>query len=310
MIFFVILLYALFASVFTISKAALAYADPFFLVGSRMMLAGLLLLAYLFLFQRQSLVYHKGSLKKLVLTGVFNIYLTNALEFWGLQYLTSFKTCFIYSLSPFLSALFSYFMLQETLTWKKAAGLAIGFFGFLPMLLSEGGEESSVAHIFFFSLAEIAVIGAAISTVIGWIFLRQLVNDFNYSPLMANGVSMLIGGIFSLIQSIIVEDWHPLPVSDFWPFLKLALLLIAISNLTCYNLYGWLLKHFTATFMSFAGFTTSFFTAFFSWVYLGERPTALFFVSSAFVSLGLFLYYQEELKRGVRTSSLPSAPAA
>ena len=43
---FVILLYALFASVFTIAKTGLEFTQPLFFVGSRMMLAGVGLLAY------------------------------------------------------------------------------------------------------------------------------------------------------------------------------------------------------------------------------------------------------------------------
>ena len=41
-------LYALFASVFTVAKGALEYASPFFLVGSRMMAAGALMLGRVF----------------------------------------------------------------------------------------------------------------------------------------------------------------------------------------------------------------------------------------------------------------------
>src|SRR5262249_31075520 len=102
--FYVVLLYALFASVFTASKQALEYAPPFFLVGARMTFAAICMLAFHLLVQKQSIAIKKNSWKKLLALALFNIYLTNVFEFWGLQYLTSFKTCFIYSLSPFLSA--------------------------------------------------------------------------------------------------------------------------------------------------------------------------------------------------------------
>ena len=104
--YLVFLLYALFASVFTISKTGLQYAEPFFFVGSRMALAGAILLAYQFFMKRDQFLLRKEHLAKFLGLAFFNIYVTNVLEFWGLQYLTSFKTCFIYSLSPFVSALF------------------------------------------------------------------------------------------------------------------------------------------------------------------------------------------------------------
>ena len=44
--FKIILLFALFASLFTINKTALEYCEPFFLIGSRMTVAGILLVSF------------------------------------------------------------------------------------------------------------------------------------------------------------------------------------------------------------------------------------------------------------------------
>lgn len=295
--FLVVLLYALFASVFTIAKTGLEYSQPFFLVGSRMLLAGVIMLAYQFLFNRKQFTFEKGHLWRIFRLALFNIYLTNAFEFWGLKYLTSFKTCFIYSLSPFASAILSYFMFADKLSPKKWIGLIIGFAGFLPILLNETSSEEQAGHFFFLSWAEIAVMLAAVSSVYGWILLKKLVKENGYSPIMANGLSMLIGGAMALAHSLCVEDWNPVPVTEALPFLECAILLILISNLTCYNLYGYLLKRYSATFISFAGFTTPLFTAFFGWLYLGEVVTWPFYASAIIVFAGLFTFYQEELRQ-------------
>lgn len=300
--FLVLLLYALFASVFTISKTGLEYAQPFFLVGSRMVFAGFLMLGYQYFFQRQSFKFAKKDFWRILKLAVFCIYLTNVFEFWGLKYLTSFKTCFIYSLSPFLSALFSYWMFSEKLSSKKWIGLAVGFLGFLPILLSETGSEELTGYFFVFSWAELAVVGAAIFSVYGWILLAQLVRDNGYTPFMANGLSMVLGGAIALVHSFLVESWDPLPVTDFWPFAACALLLILVSNLVCYNLYGFLLKRFSATFMSLAGFSTPVFTAIFGWFYLGEVVNYAFYLSGAIVFVGLTIFYQEEIKQGLAIS--------
>lgn len=293
---FVILVYALFASVFTTAKTALDYTQPLFLVGSRMALAGICLLAYQFLLHRQHFILRRKDMPRLLLLALFSIYLTNAFEFWGLKYLTSFKTCFIYSLSPFASALLSYFIFAEKMTAKKWGGLIVGFTGFIPILLSQTASEESTGHLFFLSWAELSVIMAALCSVYGWILLKQLVSENNLSPIMANGTSMMAGGIFALCHSALVEDWNPVPVSDYAPFLACAIILIIVSNFICYNLYGWLLKRYSATFMSFAGFTTPLFAAFFGWIYLGETITLPFYISAAIVFAGLTLFYQEELK--------------
>ncbi|CCB87681.1 MULTISPECIES: DMT family transporter [Parachlamydia] len=297
--YLVILLYALFASVFTISKTGLQYAQPFFFVGTRMLCAGILMLAYQFFRARDQFTISKKDLFLFVGLGFFSIYLTNILEFWGLKYLTTFKTCFIYSLSPFVSALLSYLLFSEVMTGKKWLGLLIGFSGFIPILLTTTQEEELTGHFFILSWAEIAVIIAAISSVYGWILLKQLVADRGYSPMMANGVSMLIGGSFALIHSWGVESWSPAPYNEFFPFVECAILLIIVSNLICYNLYGFLLRKYSPTFMSFAGFTTPFFTALFGWFYLGETVSLPFFISAGIVLIGLFVFYLEELKKPI-----------
>jgi drug/metabolite transporter (DMT)-like permease len=294
--FLVVLLYALFASVFTVSKQALIYAQPFFLVGIRMFFAGALMLIFQYCTKPQECIIKKGSLWRLVRLAIFNIYLTNVFEFWGLQYLTSFKTCFIYSLSPFVSAFLSYLIFSEVMTGKKWLGLLVGFSGFVPVLLNHTSKEDAAGQLWIFSWAELAVITAAICSVYGWILLRQLVRETGYSPFMANGLSMLMGGSIALIHSSFIEPWDPLPVTQFLPFIECTLFLIIVSNCVCYNLYGFLLKRFSATFMAFAGLTTPLFSALFGWIFHSEVPTSSFYVSLMIVSSGLLLFYQEELR--------------
>lgn len=294
--FYVILLYALFASVFTIAKTGLDYSQPLFFVGTRMMIAGVIMLSFQYIFYRESFVFKKEHFFRIFRLALFNIYLTNVFEFWGLQHLTSFKTCFIYSLSPFVSAILSYAVFAEKLSFKKWIGLIVGFAGFTPILLSQTAAEAETGHLFFLSFAEIAVIGAAISSVYGWILLSQLVKENGYSPFMVNGLSMLMGGSMALFHSSFVETWAPSPVSSWMPFLACTFALIVISNFICYNLYGELLKKYSATFMSFAGFTTPLFTAFFGWVYLGEVITWPFYLSALIVFCGLLLFYRQEIE--------------
>jgi drug/metabolite transporter (DMT)-like permease len=240
----------------------------------------------------------KHQLFPLILFAISAVYLTNIFEFWGLQYLTAAKACFIYSLSPFLAALFSYFQFKERITSKKLLGLVIGFIGFVPVLLKQSGAEQLLGGFSFLSWAEIALISATVTSVYGWILLRKLGKDEGMSPLMANGSSMFIGGIFALIHSYFTESWHPVPVSNYLGFFQGVFLMILISNLICYNLYGWLLKRFTATFLSFAGLTTPLFAAFFGWLILKETVSWTFFVSVGIISLGLWFVYAEELRLG------------
>lgn len=134
-------LYAVWSSVFALGKISLPFSTPFFLTGSRMLLGAALLLGYMALRKRSDFFMKGKQWFSLFLLGFFSIYLTNILEFWGLQYLSSAKTCFIYSLSPVCTALLSYVHFKEKITNMKWLGLGIGFIGVLPVLFTQTGSE-------------------------------------------------------------------------------------------------------------------------------------------------------------------------
>src|SRR5579872_3763896 len=100
-----VLLYLLFASLFTLQKITLNYCEPFFLVGSRMTFAGILLMGYV-LFRHRNLIHkiRREHLGGIMLLAISQIYLTNIFEIWAIDNMVSSKACLIYSLSPFVSA--------------------------------------------------------------------------------------------------------------------------------------------------------------------------------------------------------------
>ena len=309
----VVLMYATWSTVFSLGKMTLEYCPPLFLTGARMILGSIALLGFLVITKRSSFSLNRKQLLSLIVLAFFSIYMTNALEFWGLQYLSAAKTCFIYSLSPFFAALFSYLHFQEKMNARKWVGLSIGFVGFIPVLLTQTGSEELMNAFSFFSWPTLAVMGAALCSVYGWVILRLIVKDQEISPLMANGSSMLIGGILAFAHSFLVEGWNPLPIAAavFAPFLKGTLLMTLISNIICYNLYGVLLKRFTATFLSFMGLLSPVFASISAWIFLGEPPSWTIFLSTCVVSLGLWVVYRAELKQGyIVTKKKHSPPLA
>ena len=298
--FIIALMYAIWSSVFTLGKWTLEHTPPLFLTASRMLLAGVLLLGFLALTRRSALKITPRQGLSLALLALFSVYLANAFEFWGLQQMTAAKTCFFYSLGPFFSALFSYLHFGEKLNARKWLGMAIGFAGFIPVLAAQKGANELLSSLAFISWPELSMLGASICGGYGWILLRLLVKGQSISPLTANGYSMLLGGIFALIHSLLVDTWTPLPVApgDFGHFLQGTLLMTLISNVLCYNLMGLMLKRFTATFVSFMGLLSPIFASLNSWIFLGEPLSPVIFFSTAIVSIGLWLIYSAELRQG------------
>lgn len=291
---YVLLLFALFASLFTLQKEALNHSEPFFLIGSRMVFAGIILCSYYYI-RNKGMKISSKCIAPLIILSISNIYLTNVCEIWGLSNMASSKTCLIYSLSPFLAALVAYIVLKETMAPKKWFGMLIGILGLVPIFYTQTEQELAAGKFWFISYAELSVIGAVLFSVYGWIKLKDLIQNHNMSPILANGISMTIGGSMALAHSFFAgESWAPIPVFNIDMFLAYTLVMCIVSNVICYNLYGFLLKRFSATFMSFAGLTTPFFASLFGWLFLKETISWHYFASVLCFGIGLYIFYKQE----------------
>jgi drug/metabolite transporter (DMT)-like permease len=292
--FLLLILYALFASTFIIGREAVLAFPPMFFIGIRMILAGILLLGFVRIFNKNSFTIKKNDLFWFAGIVIFHIYGSYVLEFISLQYLTGAKASLLYNLSPFITALFSYFFFGEILSFKKWIGLLIGFLAFIPLLVTQPVSTESVTHT---SYAELLLIFSVTASCIGWIFMKKLISHHNHSYVVVNGVGMLLGGILSLGTSYFWENW---PVIDTLfqniPFIRSLLLLILIGNIICYNLYGKLLHRYSATILSFFGCTTPLFSALLGWLWLGETVSPWFFVTAFLAAIGLYIFYQEDLQ--------------
>jgi drug/metabolite transporter (DMT)-like permease len=290
----VFLMYALFGSIFSVGKIGIAASQPYFLTGMRMFLAGILMLGYFYWHSPKNLIIQKSDWGLLFLVAFFNVFITNAFEFWGLQYMSAGKTCLIYSFSPFAAAFIAYFFGTEEMTWKKWLGLFVGFLSFCPMMLepwmtSEANDTDSMEL-----LAEGALIISAITAVIGWTFVRKLTIEKNTPHALVNGASFLLAAGMCLLTSFSIETWNPVPVLDWPDFFFCLIYIVLIHNIICYSIYAASLERFSITFMAFAGLSNPLFAACFGWLFLGEKMTTAFWLALIGVFFGLYLFYREE----------------
>jgi drug/metabolite transporter (DMT)-like permease len=261
-----------------------------------MVVAGALILTGWSMYHKRLPRWHAQDTLSFLSIIFFHIYAAYVLDLWALQGLSSFKSSFFFNLSPFITALFSYLLFHEGLSRKKWIGLSIGVLGFIPEIVEHMPHEQMFGSFAFISLPELAMFGAVTCACVGWITMRQLLHTHRYDTWMINGIGMLFGGVLALATSFFAEGWVPAPVNN-WPmFALLTGTIIIVVNAVFYNFYGLLLKTYTATFLSFAGFLCPLFAALFGLVFLHEQLTWSFFFSSAVVLVGLTIFYLEELK--------------
>lgn len=289
----IVILYALFASTFSLGKALLNYTTPVFLVGIRMTIAGLVLIAFQYFFAGHTFKFKRKHIWYYIQGMLFTVYIPYILRFWSLQELTASKASLLYNLGPFVSYILAYLLGREKVTWKKTSGLIIGFCGFLPTLLEPAPLEDIIGGFGFLSWAELGIMLSVSSLSYGWIVMHKLIKSKNYHPVMLNSFNMFIGGSLALMTAPFTES---ITITDSTMFWSILAIIIIVSNLLCHNLYAFLLKKHSPTMLSFASFLTPLFTAFYSWVLFGEKVTWSFMLSAALVFIGLGIFYSDELR--------------
>ncbi len=292
-------MYALFASTFILGREVVSIVPPIFFIGIRMLLAGSMLFTYIWSVHREQIKCKRAELPWFLGIVFFHIYAAYVLEYISLQYLTGAKVSLLYNLSPFITGLLAYFLMKEKMTFQRWLGLAIGFFAFLPLLINQYITTSNPLVEQTFEYAEIILLISITSSCIGWIFMKKLTHYHDHSYLFVNTVGMLGGGVLALATSWYTEQWpciHDIVYN--LPFIRGLFGLIIIGNIICYNLYGYLLHRYSTTFLSFCGFFTPLFAALFGWIWLGETIELSFIVTVLLVTVGLYIFYKEDLKLG------------
>ena len=287
--FWIMLLNAVFASTFTIGKAALnSGISPIFFICLRMTIGGLGLLGYWYAMGLRQVGSVRKNIIPIFLYSLVGIALSYLLEFWILTKITSIKSSLIFNLSPFIAALLSYFMLSEKMSLRRWVGLIIGFFGFIPIVLYSP-ETSTLLSV---GLFDILMLFSALAYTFGWVQMKHLVKQ-GLSPIWVNGVAMLVTGLISFMFSGAIGNVGK--VSS-WPNLLVLVLGIVIAgNFISYIGLGALLKKYSATFITLSGLVRPMFAAIYGYIFLTESITWHFFASMFFVSVGLYIFYKEEL---------------
>lgn len=228
-----------------------------------------------------------------ILVTLFHIVIPFSCEYIGLQSISPSSACLMYNGSPFISALLSYIFFDEKMTKKKWFGFSIS------MLAIFFYTQSGIQGVdFVITMADVLILISVVTGCFGWILIKMLVKQKEYSVLFVNGMSMLLGGPITYGLSWLAQEQVMIAPDNLLYFFSLLMSIILIANIIFYNLYSFLLKKYTATFLSFAGFITPLWAAGFEWIFFGSCVSLNFFITVGIVGFGIYIFYQEDLRQG------------
>ena len=316
MLILIFVLWAITALTFPIGKIALRMASsPLQLLGLRMTVAGILLLAwsgYKNMRSQQSVRFRcpsKFEFFLLLQVTLFHVYLAFVPEFWALQFVDSIKANLLFSLSPFASAVLSALLLNKTLSKKKLLGLTFGGFGMLCIIMTQNVGEVVFGAWYRLSLPEAVLLLGVLSSCYAWFVIRRLLHA-GYQLQTINGIAFFGGGLLCWLQYFYLSGSRAtlLPTTGTPLFLLLIGLLIFGSNIISYNLYGLLLKRHSNTFVSLTGFLcpvfgmvySRLFARYFPQYFASELISPWYLGGLSTIVIGLIIFYgQEALEENV-----------
>jgi len=283
-------LYAI--STLPLSKLLLTHMQPWYLIGLRMLIAGICMLAYR-AFARQSistlLKKHYGALAHIAFWAILVPYY---LRYWGLQHGVQPRADLLCFAGPFITYMVTGFLTLERFTRIKTVSLALGYCG---LLISWGRPLS--AYMTPLQWADGALLLSVMSFSYGWLRVRELVVDHHCCPIAINAITMTSAGIIALCIA-----WYHAPLvivgNGIHCFLLLAVV-IGISNLFAHNLYGLLLKRYSLTLMQLASFSVPLFACYRNSIGDGQACTMQLVGATIVIlmAIGLFNYDEQTISQ-------------
>lgn len=292
----IFLTFALLASAITTNKLLLSPLPPIFFVGIRMLLAGIILwFINYFQDKRLSLKFIKQDLFVLFLITLCTTYIPAVCKSIALKHMASSQAAFFGTLDPFITAIYSYFIFNEKLTFNNLVGICVAIIGSLVLLITNNPDIISHSTIFWVSLPQICAFLAIAIGRYGWILIQMLLKKGHYTPIAINSITMLASGVLSLITSLVFETYHHITIDNYNIFIALIMYTVIIGNVLSLTMYASLLKTYSATLLSLAGFSVPLLVHIYGWLFLQEPLSTNFIIALSLTFLGLLIFTRNKI---------------
>ena len=265
-------IYLVWGSTFLAIRDTVATVPPLMAAGLRVLVAGVLLYAYLR--SRGQAAPTRRNWSMAAVSGALLFVGCHGVLGWAAQRVPS-------GISALLTASISFWMvllnslrrgtMPNRLTWL---GLAVGFAGLLPLMNRGSGSVNVVASV--------ALVLGALSWAVGSLYARgRLVPE---APLLAAAMQMITGGVFLLLVSSVVGEWGRLDVARVTLRSLVSLsYLIVFGSIVAFGASVWLLERVPAASVATYAFVNPIVALFLGWLFGGEAITVRTVVSTVLI---------------------------
>ena len=267
----------LWSGAFVAVKIGLASSPPLFLMASRFLVAGAVLLAWAWLTGR-AMPAGRGEWGAIVLLGLLSNAIYLGLTAIALRDVSAGMGAILASTNPLMLALVAPWFLGERLTRRKMAGLLLAFGGVVWVMSSRVGPDNR--------LGAMALLVLSITFLVAGTILFKRIRP-EQDLVVLNAGQLFAAGVALIIPSAMLKPLGSVRLTA--SFVATQAYLIAGVSWVGMLIWFWLLRRGDATRASAWFFLNPVIGVFLGAVLLGEPLRAQDFLGSATVALGIHL---------------------
>jgi drug/metabolite transporter (DMT)-like permease len=291
-------LYLIWGSTYLFIMIAIKTIPPFFLIASRFLIAGAILIAWC-LFKGEKIP-GLSDILKIAFGGVLMLFIGNGAVTWGEQFLPSGLAAIIVATVPL------WFVLLDRRNWQFnfsnrmiIIGIVVGFAGVLLLFSGKGTVDmfgSGMKILSFFIL-----IGGTIAWAAGSLYSKY--KEVRASTAMKVAIQMLSAGIAGLFAGFIDDEQKGFGIGNISGQSAFAVIyLIVMGSLVAYMSYIWLLSVRPASLVGTYAYVNPVVAVFLGALILHEAITLQQVIALAVILAGVILVnFAKEQKRPINS---------
>lgn len=274
-------IYLIWGSTYLAIRIVVETLPAFTSAAVRFLVAGGLLLAFLFL--RGTPLPSRAQWKHSLISGTLLLVGGNGLVVWAEKSIASSLAALLVALAPIWFALLDWLRPGGVRPrFKTVAGIAVGFVGVSLLVRGNGTPHHSTL------LGSIAVIVAGISWAAGSLFTKHSPNTG--SPWMNAAAQMTCGGAGLAVVGLLLGEIQ----STHWPAVSARSLgwlayLVVFGSWVGFSAYVWLLKVVSASRVSTYAYVNPLIAVFLGWLVLDEKFTPRMLAGALVVVAGVLI---------------------
>ena len=259
--------YIIWGSTYLAILLAIKSIPPFFMAGTRFLIAGLILLVWAFI-KGESLP-NKKSVLKISLAGILMLALGNALLAWVEQYIATGVAAILVATVPL------WFVILDKKHWKYhfsnkqiIIGLVVGFAGIILLFAGKGSADLFNSKMKIISLVVLFV--GTIGWTIGSLYSKY--QNIQASTLMKVAIQMVAASIVIFIGGFAFNEQKGFAVRNVtWESIGALAYLVIMGSLVAYMAYIWLLSIRPASVVGTYAYVNPVVAVFLGWLFAHEH---------------------------------------